>query len=170
MKTKLFLLSIVLAWLAVMAGCGDTKAPSGGALTVNPSTLSDNDGVLPYDDAYIYTTVTGPNGIPMNGINVTYEGLYAYGQTSGNVGVYAFLNSKGQICPTPCTNKTDERGISVMKVRLCTTVACNQYVPLPSSLAGLSATSPVAYKTNIYVSSGSLTPASVAVQVNQSLQ
>ncbi len=169
MKIKFLLFTLLFVWMAVITGCGENVAPSSAKLSVNPTSVTIKDTVDAYTDQYIYTVLTGPSGAPMNGLNVKYEGSFAIGQQANSVGVFAFLDKNGNICQSPCTLTTDSRGVSIMRVRFCTTIACQQAanIPLPSSFtAGQAPTASISYTTNIYVSSGSATPAVVTVSIN----
>lgn len=169
MKIKLFIFTMMFTGLAGIYGCGDNVAPAGSTLTVNPTSVTIKDGVDAYTDQYIYTVATAPSGDPMNGINVKYEGSFAIGQQANSVGVFAFLDKNGNICTSPCSITTDNRGVSIMRVRFCTTIACQQAanIPLPPDFtAGLPATATVTYTTDIYVSSGSAAAVDIKVSIN----
>ena len=179
MKVKILLLTAFLTGVVLMFGCGQNVAPAGSTITANPTSITIKDTAVPYVDEYIYTVVTYASGgsssssssaVPMNGIKVTYNAAFAVGQQPNNTGVFAFLDKNGNICPSPCVLTTDSRGVSVMHVRFCTTIACQQaaQIPLPSVVtAGQALTASISYTTNINVSSGSATPAVVSVSVNQ---
>ncbi len=176
MKIKLLIFTIMFASLYAIYGCGSNVAPAGATITANPSTITASDTVDPYVDQSIQTLVTysssssssSSSSVPMNGIKVTYSGALAVGQQFTNTGFFAFIDDSGNICPSPCTNTTNSNGVSTIKVRFCTTVACEDVtnIPLPSGYIGLPAATPLTYTTNIYVSSGSATPASISVSIN----
>ena len=174
MKIK-SLLTMVVSGLVFIVGCGQNVAPATATITASPTSITLKDSVDPYVDEFIYTVVTIPgtgsntSGIPMNGIKVTYNGGGAIGQQFSSTGYFAFLNPNGSTCPSPCTLTTDSRGVSIMHVRLCTTIACQQAasIALPfSSTAGLPPTASISYTANISISSGSAAPAVVSVSVN----
>lgn len=178
MKIKLVIITILFVGLILGLGCGDNIAPAGSSITANPTSITIKDTVDPYVDEYIYTVITAPNvstsssssaAVPMNGIKVTYNAGYAVGQQSNNTGVFAFLDKSGNICSSPCTLTTDSRGIAIMHVRFCTTIACQQaaQIPLPTSLtAGQPLTASISYTSNINITSGSASPVVVSVSVN----
>lgn len=166
MKIKLFLVPMIFAALAVMTGCGQNVAPAGATLTVYPTSITLSDGIDPYVDQYIHTLVTNANGDPMNGIIVKYEGTFAVGDTANNTGIYAFLDSSGKVCPSPCSDTTNSSGVSIMTVRFCTTVACNAYVPLPSDLTSYPATTALTYTPGVTVASGQAAPIAITVKIN----
>ena len=174
MKIK-SLLTMVVSGLVVIVGCGQNVAPSTATITASPTSITLKDNVDPYVDEFIYTIVSIPgagstaSAIPMNGVKVTYNAGFALGQQANSTGIFAFINKDGTICQSPCVDTTDSRGISTMRVRLCTTLACQQaaQIPLPSTLtAGQPVTASISYTTNINVSSGSAAPAVVTVSVN----
>ena len=174
MKIK-FLLTMVVTVLVVIVGCGDNVAPATATITANPASITLKDTVDSYVDEYIYTTLTIPGSsssskaIPLNGIKVTYNAGFAVGQQANSTGVFAFLNPNGSICQSPCTLTTDVRGVSVMHVRFCTTIGCQQaaQIPLPTTItAGQPVTASISYTSNINISSGSAAPAVVTVSVN----
>ena len=174
MKIK-SLLTMVVSGLVVLVGCGQNVAPSTAKITANPASITLKDSVDPYVDEFIYTVVTVPgagstaSAIPMNGVKVTYNAGFALGQQANNTGLFAFLNPNGSTCLSPCTLTTDSRGVSIMHVRFCTTIACQQAasIALPfTSTAGLPPTASISYTANINIASGSAAPAVVTVSVN----
>ncbi|MCL5878731.1 MAG: hypothetical protein M1428_02885 [Deltaproteobacteria bacterium] len=174
MKIK-FLLTMVVTGLVVIVGCGQNIAPATATITASPTSITLKDTVDPYVDEYIYTVVSVPgagssaSAIPMNGIKVTYNAGFALGQQANSTGIFAFLNTNGSICPSPCTLTTDSRGVSIMQVRFCTTIACQQAanIPIPSNFtAGQPITAPISYTSNINITSGSAAPAVVTVSIN----
>ncbi|MGC8684199.1 MAG: hypothetical protein ACP5T7_00750 [bacterium] len=176
MKVKFLIFTILFVGLITGLGCGENVAPAGSTITANPTSITIKDTVDPYVDEYIYTVVTasqtgssGSSGVPMNGIKVTYNGGFAVGQQPNSTGTFAFLDKNGNICPSPCTLTTDSRGVSVMHVRFCTTVACQQaaQIPLPSTMtAGQAVTASISYTSNINITSGSASPVAVSVSIN----
>lgn len=173
MKIRMLLLTMFIAAITTILNCGSNVATSNSTITVNPSTITITDQTDPYVDRYLKTLVTSPgsstsSAIPMNDIKVTYNAGGAVGQQFSGTGYFAFVDSSGNICPSPCQDTTNNEGISTMKVRFCTTVDCYQVtnIQIPSALMGLPSASPITLTTTIYVSSGSATPASVSVSVN----
>ncbi|MGB9734895.1 MAG: hypothetical protein ACPL1H_01550 [bacterium] len=169
MKVKFLIFTILFVGLITGLGCGENVAPAGSTITANPTSITIKDTVDPYVDEYIYTVVNSPNGVPMNGIKVTYNGEKALGQQPNITGTFAFLDKNGNICLSPCTLTTDSRGVSVMRVRFCTTVACQQaaQIPLPSTMtAGQAVTASISYTSNINITSGSASPVAVSVSIN----
>ncbi len=165
MKTRIILLSVLITAVAITVSCGSNQAPNGSTITLSTNKIAVKDTIDPYIDEYVRVTVLGLNAVPMNGVKVVYDCGLAVGQEgSNNTGVLAILDKNGNICPVPCSDTTDLRGMTTMQVRLClqTQPGC-PFSPLPFT----GTTSYLGYgPVDVFVTSGNAAPASIEFDVN----
>lgn len=165
MRLKKLLFAVFFAGMMIVIGCGSNEAPNGSTITVSTNKFAVKDTVDPYIDELVYVTVLAKSGVPINGVKVVYDCGLAVGQQGGNnTGVIALLDKNNNICPVPCSDTTDSRGMTVMHVRMClqTQPGC-PFSPIPfTGTTGFISYGPV----DVFVTSGNATPVSVEFDAN----
>ncbi len=96
--------TIALLFLVTILGCGELEAPYGSEIAMPDDTSIETASNVIF---YLKAKVIGPNGNPMNGIDVTFLVCCEGGD---------IVDLDGNPLPTPITITTDEWGIAEVSV------------------------------------------------------